>query len=114
MSIIRFKLVFFSPQASTHGILAHLFEKFPKEIGKIGQYEHCAFISRGVGQFRPGPDARPTIGMPGVLEFAEEDRVEVLVYDKGQREEIKKAIQELKVVHPYEEVGYDVYKLEDL
>lgn len=46
---MRFKLVFFSPQANTRGILAHLFEKFPKELGKIGQYEHCAFISRGVG-----------------------------------------------------------------
>ncbi|KAF8225274.1 hypothetical protein L208DRAFT_1408748 [Tricholoma matsutake] len=114
MSIMRFKLVFFSPQANTRGILAHLFEKFPKELGKIGQYEHCAFISRGVGQFKPAPEARPTIGMPGVLEFTEEDRVEIVVNDEGQREDIKKVIQELEVVHPYEEVAYDVYKLEDL
>jgi hypothetical protein len=65
-----------------------------------------------------------------VLEFTEEDRVEVVVNDKGQREEIKRVVQELKVVrstfliilkfshcfqvHPYEEVAYDVYKLEDL
>jgi hypothetical protein len=46
----------------------------------------------------PGPEARPTIGQPGELEFVDEDRVEVIVNDKGQREEIKKAIKELKTV----------------
>jgi hypothetical protein len=50
------------------------------------------------GQFRPGPEARPTIGTSGELEFVEEDKVEVIVNDKGQREEIKKAVKELKVV----------------
>jgi hypothetical protein len=49
MSIIRFKLVFFCPQGSTRDVLAHMFEKLPKEVGKIGHYEHCAFITRGVG-----------------------------------------------------------------
>ena len=46
----------------------------------------------------PGPEARPAIGQPGELEFVDEDRVEVIVNDKGQREEIKKAIKELKTV----------------
>jgi hypothetical protein len=46
----------------------------------------------------PGPEARPTIGQPGELEFVDEDRVEVIVNDKGQREEIKKVIKELKTV----------------
>ena len=46
----RFKLVFFSPKDSTRAILDHLFQKYPTEIGRIGEYEQCAFISRGTGQ----------------------------------------------------------------
>ena len=94
----RFKLVFFSPVKDTSRILTHVFSKMPNQVGKIGQYESCAFVSRGTGQFRPGPEANPTIGKPGELEFVEEDRVEVVVHDNGSNDEIKQAIQELKNV----------------
>ncbi|TFK44995.1 GTP cyclohydrolase 1 type 2/Nif3 [Crucibulum laeve] len=113
MSLSRFKLVFFSPHNSTRSILDHLFKKFPQELGKIGQYEQCAFITRGTGQFKPVLGANPTIGSVGELEHVEEDRVELVIDDKGNNEEVKNAIQELKNVHPYEEVAYDVYRLEN-
>jgi len=109
----RFKLVFFSPVKSTSTILSHLFLNFPKAIGKIGNYEECAFISPGTGQFRPGVEANPAIGARGELEYVEEHRVEVVVNDKGLNDEIKNAVAELKKVHPYEEVAYDVYRLEE-
>ncbi|KAI0076524.1 hypothetical protein K474DRAFT_1597817 [Panus rudis PR-1116 ss-1] len=109
----RFKLVFFSPVSSTKTVLSHLFAKYPHNVGKIGQYEECAFITQGTGQFRPGPEANPAIGTRGQLEYTDEHRVEVLVTDKGENNEIKGAIEELKKVHPYEEVAYDVYRLED-
>ncbi|KAH9485632.1 GTP cyclohydrolase 1 type 2-like protein [Psilocybe cubensis] len=115
MSITRFKLVFFSPKESTSKILDHLFRACPKTLGNIGEYERCAFVTRGTGQFMPKQTANPTIGSAGQLEFVEEDRVEVLVSDAtSTREEVKQAIKELKNIHPYEEVAYDVYKLEDL
>ncbi|EGO26102.1 hypothetical protein SERLADRAFT_384337 [Serpula lacrymans var. lacrymans S7.9] len=41
-----------------------------------------------------------------------EDRVEVLVDDKGERAELAAATRELRAVHPYEEIAYDVYRLE--
>lgn len=94
----HFKLVFFSPTQDTSRILDHLFSKFPKDVGKIGEYEHCAFMTRGTGQFRPGSEANPHIGTPGKLEFVEEHRVEVVVNDKGQNDEVKAAIRELKSV----------------
>ena len=94
----RFKLVFFSPTKDTSRILNHIFSKYPKNVGKIGEYEHCAFVTRGTGQFRPGPEAHPHIGTPGELEFVEEDRVETLVVDRGQNEEVKGVIRELKSV----------------
>lgn len=94
----RFKLVFFSPTKDTTRILNHIFSKYPNNAGKIGEYEHCAFVTRGTGQFRPGPEANPHIGKPGELEFVEEDRVETLIVDKGESEEVKGVIKELKSV----------------
>jgi hypothetical protein len=94
----RFKLVFFSPTKDTSRILDHMFSKYPKSVGRIGEYEHCAFVTRGTGQFRPGPEANPHVGTPGDLEYVEEDRVEVLVNDKGLNEEVQGAIKELKAV----------------
>lgn len=62
----------------------------------------------------PSGGAKPTIGEIGKNKFVDEDRVEVVVNDVEERTEIKKAIQELKRTHPYEEPAYEVYKLEDL
>ncbi|KIM40389.1 hypothetical protein M413DRAFT_28865 [Hebeloma cylindrosporum] len=114
MSLLRFKLVFFAPTNSTRSILDHLFKKFPENVGKIGNYQSCAFVTRGTGQFMPMRGADPTLGDVGHLEFVDEDRIELVVIDKGGHEQVKATIKELKNVHPYEEVAYDVYKLEDL
>ncbi|KDR75574.1 hypothetical protein GALMADRAFT_68622 [Galerina marginata CBS 339.88] len=113
MSLSRFKLVFFAPKDSTRPILDHLFRTCSKELGNVGtagNYEQCAFITRGTGQFLPKTGANPTIGTVGQLELVEEDRVEIVV--NGEHTAVRKAIMELKNVHPYEEVAYDVYKLE--
>ena len=119
MSISRFKLVFFCPRASTRSVLDRLFTKYPEALGKIGEYEQCAFVTPGIGrisrfvglafqpshlslfragQFKPGPSAQPTIGSVGQLEYVEEDKVELVVNDQGANEEIKNAIVELKSV----------------
>lgn len=49
----RYKLVFFTPTASTQTILAHLFAQFPRHVGRIGLYGGCAFVSRGTGPSPP-------------------------------------------------------------
>lgn len=97
----RFKLVFFVPVKHTSRVLNHIFSKMPNVVGKIGQYESCAFVTRGTGQFRPGPEANPTIGTRGELEFVEENRVEVVVDDKGANEEVRNVITELKSVRTH-------------
>ncbi|KAF9445491.1 hypothetical protein P691DRAFT_265559 [Macrolepiota fuliginosa MF-IS2] len=114
MALSRFKLVFFIPKDNTKAALQHLFGRFPNELGKIGNYEQCAFVQRGTGQFKPLSGASPTIGSVGTLEYVEEDRVEITLVDrKNAGETVRDAVKELKFVHPYEEVAYDVYKLED-
>ena len=54
------------------------------------------FIS--IGQFKPGPETNPAIGSVGQVEYVEEDRVELVVNDQGQKTELKDAIEDLKKV----------------
>lgn len=77
--------------------------------GKIGSYSHCSWSTRGVGRFLPLPGANPTIGEVGKMEEVEEERIETVVDEQL----LSSVISAMKKVHPYEEVAYDVYKLED-
>ncbi|KAH9920954.1 GTP cyclohydrolase 1 type 2/Nif3, partial [Fomitopsis serialis] len=109
----RFKLVFFVPVASTQHVLGRLFERFPRNVGRIGAYGGCAFVSRGTGQFTPLDGAHPAIGEVGRPERVEEDRVEVVVQADSEADLSDAGLREGQRVHPYEEVAYDVYRLED-
>ena len=51
------------------------------------------------GQFKPGPEANPAIGSVGQVEYVDEDRVELVVNDSGQKKEVKNVIEELKKVN---------------
>lgn len=77
--------------------------------GKIGNYDFCSFSTRGTGRYRGNEDSSPTIGKSGEYESVEEERIEVVV----PRAALNKVIEKMKAVHPYEEVAFDVYSLED-
>ncbi|EJC98541.1 uncharacterized protein FOMMEDRAFT_95994 [Fomitiporia mediterranea MF3/22] len=110
---LRFKLVFFCPIKNTSEVLEKLFKSHPTHVGRLGEYECCAFITPGTGQFKALGSASPHIGSIGQLESVKEHWVEVLVKDEGQNEQIRGAVNELKKAHPYEEVAYEVYRIED-
>jgi len=78
-------------------------------VGKFNNYENCAFETLGRGQFKPVGEANPYIGEKNVLEYVQEYKVEMLCRD----DLIQKAVEVLKEAHPYEEVAYEVIKLED-
>ncbi len=77
--------------------------------GRIGNYDFCSFSSRGTGRFRGNELSNPAIGETGEYESVEEERIEVIV----PREILKEVIEKMKSVHPYEEVAFDIYALED-
>jgi len=76
--------------------------------GHIGNYDCCGFGIPGFGNFRPLKGASPFLGKVGELEEVEEVRLETLVV--SGMEEV--AIETLKSAHPYEEVAYDLYPVE--
>jgi len=78
--------------------------------GKIGNYDFCSFSSRGIGRFQGNEDSHPAIGSIGKYEQADEERIEVIV----PREILKEVVDKMKAVHPYEEVAFDIYPLEEI
>lgn len=78
--------------------------------GRIGNYSRCTFRSPGIGTYQPEEGANPYQGTVGKFEEAEEVRLEALVPEAH----LKNVVREVKKVHPYEEVAYDVYPLHQL
>lgn len=77
--------------------------------GKIGEYDCASFRTRGQGTFRPGENADPHSGKIGVLETVDEWRLEMIV----PKAKSAKIIHVMKAAHPYEEVAYDLFALEN-
>lgn len=73
--------------------------------GLIGNYRDSNFKVEGEGTFRPIEGANPFIGEKNTLTNVQETRIETIVAEN----ELDYVIQEIKRVHPYEEVAYDIY-----
>ncbi|OIJ16709.1 Nif3-like dinuclear metal center hexameric protein [Anaerobacillus alkalilacustris] len=77
--------------------------------GYIGDYSHCTFNSEGVGTFKPEAGTNPFIGEQEKLEKVEEIKIETIFPINIQN----KVISSLIRAHPYEEVAYDIYPLDN-
>ncbi len=77
--------------------------------GMIGEYASCSFRIKGKGTFRGSASSRPFSGAPLRLEAVDELRVEMLV----PRARVNAVVRSIKSAHPYEEVAYDLYTLEN-
>lgn len=77
--------------------------------GFIGNYSHCTFMTDGKGTFLPHEGSNPFLGNIGKIEETDEYRIETIVPDRL----LKKAVTAMLKVHPYEEVAYDIYPLEN-
>ncbi|NLW90304.1 MAG: Nif3-like dinuclear metal center hexameric protein [Syntrophomonadaceae bacterium] len=77
--------------------------------GHIGRYSDCTFSAKGTGTFRPGEDTNPWQGKTGKLEMADEFRLETVAY----RESLPGILAAMQKAHPYEEIAFDLYRLEN-
>ncbi len=77
--------------------------------GCIGNYSGCTFQAKGTGTFLPGEGTEPFIGEAGRMEYAEEYRLETIVPQAA----LSVVIKAMEAAHPYEEVAYDVFRLEN-
>ena len=75
--------------------------------GGVGLYTHCAFITKGYGNYLPEEGANPYIGKVGEMSREAEDKIE-MVCEKDNLDNVIKAIF---IVHPYESPTIDVIEI---
>ncbi len=100
-----FKLVTFVPTEDVDAVADAL---FAAGAGEIGRYSRCSFRTEGTGTFLPGEGTSPHIGRPGSEEHAAEVRLETVVPEEAR----VRVVEALVRAHPYEEVAYDLYRME--
>jgi dinuclear metal center YbgI/SA1388 family protein len=101
-----FKLVTFIPEDHLDKVREAVFNA---GAGVIGNYDRCGFTVPGTGSFRAGEDTNPFAGEKGKLHFEKEVRFETILFSHLK----DKVIKALHDTHPYEEVAYDIYPLEN-
>lgn len=104
---VQRKIVTFVPETHVERVRNAMAEA---GAGVIGNYDHCSFSMPGTGSFRGNVHARPAVGVKEKLEFVAETRLEMI----AERWNVPRVIAALKAAHPYEEVAYDVYPLENV
>jgi dinuclear metal center YbgI/SA1388 family protein len=80
---------------------------FEAGAGHIGNYDSCSYNIIGEGTFKPLENANPYVGEISKLHFEKEIRIET-VFPAYKQKEILEALFKN---HPYEEVAYDIYPL---
>ncbi|MCU7696402.1 NGG1p interacting factor NIF3 [Acinetobacter sp. AYS6] len=98
------KLIYYVPESHLESTKQAIFSA---GAGGIGNYEHCAWQVKGIGQFKPVKGADPYIGELGELEQVEEWRVETIVIE----ENAKAVAKALKASHPYEEPAFEFIQI---
>ena len=100
------KLVTFIPEDHSEKVRIAVFKA---GAGHIGNYDFCGYTTDGSGSFRGDENTNPFVGEKGQVHYEKEIRFETIfpIYLQG------KIIQALLDTHPYEEVAYDIYPLEN-
>jgi dinuclear metal center YbgI/SA1388 family protein len=101
------KLVTFVPLSHVDKVREAIFNA---GAGSIGNYDCCSFNIKGSGTFRGNEESRPFVGEKGKLHFEEEIRIET-IFPSHLKTQV---IDALLKSHPYEEVAYDIYSLDNI
>jgi len=100
------KLVTFCPATHVAQVQQALFRA---GCGSIGNYDQCSFNTNGTGTFRPLEGSKPFVGDKGKQHQEVETRIESVFASHHE----SGIIAALLKAHPYEEVAYDIYQLEN-
>ena len=101
-----YKIVVFIPETYEESLAKALGDI---GAGHIGKYSHCSFRITGTGAFKPLKGSNPSIGRHGKMEYVKEVRFETIVPENL----VDKAIRTMEDTHPYEEVAYDLIRIDN-
>lgn len=100
-----YKIFVTAPESHTDSIIKAMSDS---GAGVIGSYTHCAFITKGFGNFTPSDTAKPFVGQIGEMNREPEDKIEMIC----PKEKLDLVIQAIKSVHPYESPTIDVIEIQ--
>jgi dinuclear metal center YbgI/SA1388 family protein len=100
------KLVTFVPVEFAEKVKQAIFDA---GAGHIGNYGECSFAASGIGSFKASGDAKPFVGEIDKQQQEQELRLETIFPTFLQTQILAALIK----VHPYEEVAYDIYPIEN-
>ncbi len=100
------KLVVFVPDKHLEKVRLAMFDA---GAGTIGGYDQCSFTLKGKGTFRGSEGSNPYVGEPGKMHQEPETRLETIL----PAPLAGKVIRAMVEAHPYEEVAYDIYPLDN-
>ncbi len=101
------QLAVYCPVSDTEKVKEALFQA---GAGDIGNYDECSFSTKGEGTFRANEGCDPHIGNIGERHTEKEEKIEV-IFPKYKENTI---ISALKQAHPYEQVAYQIYILDNI
>lgn len=100
------KLAVFVPVAHQEALMNAL---FAAGAGNISAYSECSFSVSGEGTFKGSAASNPFVGEKGERHMEPESKIEVIM-PSWLRNAV---LQAMKANHPYEEVAYDIYPLQN-
>jgi len=101
-----YKLITYAPLENATKVRNALFEA---GAGGIGNYKNCSFNTKGIGTFMGNAQSNPLVG--NQFEFVETNEIKIEVTFEKHLE--GKILNALFKNHVYEEVAYEIYKLEN-
>lgn len=101
------RLITFAPVDQAEKVRAGV---FAAGAGHIGKYAECSFNSLGTGTFKAEEGADPYVGEIGKQHREEETKIEI-VYPFYLEQQV---VEALVASHPYEEVAYDIFTMENV
>ena len=78
--------------------------------GSFRTYDNCSFSVKGKGTFKPKRGSSPFLGNIGDVEHVDEERLEFFFNNEDE----KLILDVMRQNHPYEQVAYQVYSLDNI
>jgi dinuclear metal center YbgI/SA1388 family protein len=100
------KLVTFCPEGHSEKVREAMFSA---GAGNIGNYSSCSFNAQGQGTFFASENTNPFVGEINKLHYENETRIETVFPAYLEQ----KVVAAMLKNHPYEEVAYDIFTLEN-
>jgi dinuclear metal center YbgI/SA1388 family protein len=100
------RLITFAPHDKAESVRQAVFDA---GAGHIGKYSECSFNTTGTGTFKAEAGADPYVGEVGKQHQEDETKIEIVFPAYSELQVVKALV----AAHPYEEVAYDIFTMEN-